>query len=134
LIEDNPGDVFLVREALREHGIVADLEVIEDGEVAYSYWDRYSDTVAPPCPDLVLLDINLPRRSGLEILERIRNTPPCANLNVVIVSSSMNRRDVEQAHRLGIQEYFRKPTHLEAFLQLGAIVQSVEAKRAEAEG
>jgi chemotaxis family two-component system response regulator Rcp1 len=134
LIEDNLADVFLIQEALREHKIRAELEVINDGETAYSYWDRYAGVSAAPCPDLILLDINLPRRSGLEILERIRDTPLCAKVNVLIVSSSANARDVEEAKRLGIRGYFRKPTHLEAFLELGALRKSIPSGNSEIHG
>jgi CheY-like chemotaxis protein len=119
------GDVLLVQEALREHQVSAELEVINDGETAYRHWNRYSESAEVQCPDLVLLDLNLPRRSGLEILERIRQTPACAALKVIIVSSSMHPPDVQRAHQLGIQEYFRKPTHLEGFMQLGAVVNRV---------
>lgn len=127
LVEDNPSDVLLVEEALREHNVSADLEVLADGEVAYSYWDRFSRTGGPPCPDLVLLDINLPKRDGMEILQRIRETPHCAELKVIIVSSSMKTDDLEKARQMGVYEYFRKPSHLDAFMQLGLIIKRLQS-------
>ena len=125
IVEDNPSDVFLIEEALREHNVAAQLEILPDGEMAYSYWGRFLDANRPPCPDLILLDINLPKRNGLEVLERIRSTPACAHTPVVIVSSSIKSDDLSKARELGISHYFRKPSHLEAFLELGAIIKGL---------
>ncbi len=128
LIEDNPADVMLVEEALHQHEIAAELHVIADGEVAFAYWNELLDSRTRACPDLVVLDLNLPRRSGLEILERIRTASRCANVNVIVASSSSNPVDVGRAHALGIQEYFRKPRHLEEFMNLGVLIKAVQQR------
>jgi len=128
LIEDNPADVMLVEEVLRQHEIVAELQVISDGEVAFAYWNELSNSFPGACPDLVVLDLNLPHRSGLEILERIRTAPRCADVNVIIASSSSNPVDLKRARALGIQEYFRKPSHLKEFMHLGVVIKDVNQR------
>ena len=122
LIEDNLADVLLIKEALSEHEVLADLEVLTDGETAYNYWNQFSNSSEAARPDLVLLDLNLPKRSGLEILQRIRETPLCAALKIMVISSSANPRDMQQASHLGIHQYFRKPNHFEEFLELGRLI------------
>jgi two-component system, chemotaxis family, response regulator Rcp1 len=132
VIEDNPADLMLISEAFREHKVDAELEVLSDGELAYQYWDRFSDGDSPLRPDVVLLDLNLPKRTGLEILRRMRESPECKNLPIIIVSSSGNPRDIAEAEGLGVYRYFRKPTHLDQFLELGRIVKNLHPVPAKA--
>jgi len=124
LIEDSLADVGLIKEALREHDVLADLEVLTDGETAFAYWDQFFAAAKPICPDLVLLDLNLPKRSGFEILRRIREVPHCSQVGVVMMSSSTSARDMQQAAALGILHYFRKPTHFDEFLELGRLIKN----------
>ena len=125
VIEDNPADLMLIEEALREHKVDAEVEVLSDGEVAYQYWDRFSDGNSSLRPDVVLLDLNLPKRTGLEVLRRMRESPEYKDLRVIIVSSSGNPRDIAEAEGLGVYRYFRKPTRLDQFLELGRIVKNL---------
>ena len=120
LVEDNPGDVALVREALYENGIRSELTVIFDGERAVELFDRL-DRDRMRCPDLVLLDLKLPKRDGHEILERMRASVHCAHVPVVIVTSSNAREDRDKAAKLGATRYIRKPHRLDEFIQLGAV-------------
>jgi two-component system, chemotaxis family, response regulator Rcp1 len=129
LIEDSLADVGLIREALREHDVPADLEVLADGETAFRYWDRFFIATPPTCPDLVLLDLNLPKRSGFEILRRIREVPHWSAIGVVRMSSSTSARDMQQASALGILHYFRKPTHFDEFLELGRLIKSLDDRK-----
>jgi CheY-like chemotaxis protein len=124
VIEDNLADVRLIKEALREHDVLADLEIITDGEAAYGYWNQFFTSSDSLCPDLVLLDLNLPKRSGFEILRRIREAPRCSGVGVVMMSSSTSPRDIQQASALGILHYFRKPTHFDQFLELGRLIKN----------
>ena len=128
LIEDNLADVMLIEEALSEHEVLADLEILTDGEAAYNYWDQFLSSPAMPRPDLVLLDLNLPKRGGLEVLQRIREIPLCAALKVMVISSSANPNDMRQAAALGIHHYFRKPNHFEEFLELGRTIKNLQSK------
>ena len=122
LAEDNPADVGLVREALREHKVHCDLYVIGDGEQVLSFIDRLDLDSELPCPDLLLLDLYLPRRDGNEVLKHLRASERCAKTPVVILTSSDSPRDYENAERNAAIHYFRKPSSLVQFLQLGTIV------------
>lgn len=121
LAEDNPGDVYLIREALQLQDFEFDLVVQQDGEQMLAFLDRIEAGEAP-CPDLVLLDLNLPKRSGETLLERMRESPLYAQVPVIIVTSSASPRDRETASRLGASSYFQKPSDFEEFMRLGAIV------------
>ena len=134
LIEDNLADVMLIQEALKEHEVLADLEVLTDGEAAYDYWSQFVSLSAVPFPDLVLLDLNLPKRGGLEILQRIREIPLCAALKIMVISSSANPRDMQQASALGVYHYFRKPNHFEEFLELGHFIKKLQSGQKQALG
>ncbi len=120
LIEDNPADVELVREALEAAGLEHVLHVTPDFETAKDYIDDLQG--GAPCPDILLLDLNLPKGNGLELLQAFRTSPQCHRVPVVVVSSSDASRDRDQAARLGAAQYFRKPTDLKEFMKLGAIV------------
>src|SRR5579871_4908274 len=125
LIEDAEPDVFLVREALRQAGLNFNLNVLDDGEKAMDYIDRLEENHATSCPRLVLLDLNLPKRTGDQILERIRHSARCRQVPVVIVTSSDSPRDKSQTTQLGATEYFRKPSRLDDFMKLGPLVRSL---------
>lgn len=125
LAEDNPGDVFLVQQALEEHRIEHELHVVTDGAEALAYLARMGTPGAAPCPDLLLLDLNLPKVDGPQVLSEFRQHPDCAETPVIVVSSSDAERDRARLAPLGIARYFRKPTDLTAYLQLGALVREV---------
>jgi CheY-like chemotaxis protein len=122
LVEDNPGDMLLVREALSEHGLVFDLEVASNGEKAIEFIDALDDDDTKPCPEVMLLDLNLPRRSGEEVLERLHVSTRCKDIPTIVMSSSEDPHDHAMAARLGVTNYFRKPTDLNAFMTLGSLV------------
>jgi CheY-like chemotaxis protein len=117
LAEDNPADVYLVREALKEHGVTSAVRVAADGrEVlkiisAEDHWR----------PDLIILDLNLPRHDGLEILEKLKSAGISGNVPTVVLTSSDSPGDRRTANDLGVTRYLRKPSNLEQFLQLGAV-------------
>ena len=124
LAEDNKGDVFLVQEALELHGVRAHLTVYRDGEQMYRFIDHI-DVGKVPCPDLVLLDLNLPKRNGEALLTRMRQSPRCAQVPVIIVTSSDSPNDRETIARLGASSYFRKPSDFDEFMKLGSTVKNV---------
>jgi len=122
LIEDAEPDVFLVREALRQAGIAFQLKVLDDGEKAIEYIDQLDGNSGAACPNLVLLDLNLPKRTGDQILEHIRQSVRCSQVPVLIVTSSDSPRDKTQTTQLGATAYFRKPSRLDEFMALGPLV------------
>jgi CheY-like chemotaxis protein len=126
LLEDNPGDILLVQKALQKHHIRNRLHVIRDGEEALAYVARIGQPGGEPMPDLVLLDLNLPKADGGQILSAVRQHPGCARVPVIIVSSSATLRDQARMAQLGVARYFRKPLDFDEFMQLGAVVREVE--------
>ncbi len=127
LAEDNPGDIFLVRKALEEHAIAHELHVVSDGEEALAFVAHMGQPGRAPCPDVLLLDLNLPKVDGPELLKQFRKHPACADIPVIAMSSSDMHRDRARMAELGVVRYFRKPSDLQAFLQLGALVREVLA-------
>jgi two-component system, chemotaxis family, response regulator Rcp1 len=122
LAEDNPGDVFLVRRALEKQGLDVNLVIVEDGQAALQFIERADADPAIDCPDLILLDLNLPRASGNRVLTRLRQSPRCATTPIIVITSSDSPLDKESASRLGANEYFQKPVDLAGFMQIGRIV------------
>jgi two-component system, chemotaxis family, response regulator Rcp1 len=124
--EDSEPDVLLIREALSLAEIPQDrIQVAHDGEKAIRLFEQLEDDVPPVCPDLVLLDINLPKKKGADILRRIRASTKCPATKVLIVTSSDLQRDREQMEQLGANGYFRKPSDYTAFMELGRVVRKL---------
>jgi CheY-like chemotaxis protein len=119
IVEDNPPDLLLVREALREHSVNCEVAVAVDGDEAADAIDQI-DAEAMPVPELIILDLNLPKRSGYEVLVHIRDSAQCANQPVIILTSSDAPKDREEAARLGATLYIQKPSNLEDFMKIGA--------------
>jgi CheY-like chemotaxis protein len=128
LAEDNRGDVFLVRAALKEHHIDHELMVVADGARAINYIERIGAPDAP-CPDVFLLDLNLPKADGHQVLEHFRAHPMCQTTPVIVVTSSDTPSDRQRAQHLGAARYFRKPSEIDEFLQLGAVIKEVVARQ-----
>lgn len=124
LAEDNRADVLLVRESLRAYGVLHQLHVVEDGGEALAFLAHAVENggSAQPRPDLLLLDLDLPRVDGSQVLQEIRANAELAELPVIIVSSSDAPGDRESVAKLGISAYFYKPCDLDGFLELGAVV------------
>ena len=132
LAEDNPGDVFLVSRALEKHHVDADLEVVQDGQAALRIVDRADADEQAFSPDLVLLDLNLPRANGSRILQRIRQSRKYAKTPIVVVTSSDSPVDRATAEQFGAAHYFQKPSDLASFMELGGIVRKLLADAAAA--
>jgi chemotaxis family two-component system response regulator Rcp1 len=125
VVEDAEPDVFLVREALEQSGLEFDLHVLDDGEKALDFIDRVDRGDNVPRPNLLLLDLNLPKRSGGQVLERVRQSRVCGDVPVVILTSSDSPKDKSQAAHFRATEYFRKPSRLEEFMRLGPLVRGL---------
>jgi DNA-binding response OmpR family regulator len=122
LAEDNLPDALLVREAIKLENLPLEVHVASDGERAVD-WIAKVERGDPdvPRPHVFLLDLNLPRVDGFEILRRIRASEKCKNVAVLVVTSSDSAADRETAAKLGAG-YFRKPTSLEEFLKIGSVL------------
>jgi chemotaxis family two-component system response regulator Rcp1 len=118
LAEDNPADVYLIREALKEHGVECTVRTAADGKDALTLLCSLDQ---PYRPDLIILDLNLPRHDGIEILQTVRSNEATARIPVVVLTSSDSPRDRLTANELGATRYVRKPSNLEQFMELGAI-------------
>lgn len=119
IVEDNRGDVLLVEVALREAGLQFELIHMADGEKAIEYLRTLSNGNRGSSLDLVLLDLNLPKRDGWEVLEELRAVQMEHPVPVVILSSSSAPQDLARAERLGVLNYIRKPSTLDEFLAIG---------------
>jgi two-component system, chemotaxis family, response regulator Rcp1 len=128
IAEDSKSDVFLIRQAIQKSGIDAHVHVVDDGERTVKFFERAEAEATAPCPDLILLDINMPRYKGGDILRRLRASPRCANALVVIVTSSDSQRDRDEMNALGADGYFRKPSEFAEFMKLGHLVREVLAR------
>ena len=121
LVEDSPADVYLVQEVMRAEGLAIDIVIADDGESAIQILDRM-DGSGQELLNVLLLDLNIPRKNGNCVLERLRKSPLCGGIPVVMMSSSDSPKDRQRAFDLGVTEYFRKPSTLDEFRQLGKLV------------
>ena len=122
IAEDNRADVYLIEEALRRHGFAYRLEIADNGEDMLKLIARIDRDPSLRCPDLFLVDLNLPRRTGDEVLAQIRESSRCAHVPVIVITSSNSPQDRARAQELGASFYFRKPADLELFMTIGRIV------------
>jgi CheY-like chemotaxis protein len=121
LVEDNEDDIFLMKRALKNAGIINALHVVEDGQQAIDYLSgagEYSDRGAHPLPALVFLDLKLPIKRGLEVLAWIKDQPELETLVVIVLTSSNEPPDVKEAYRLGANSYIVKPPTASQLLDL----------------
>lgn len=121
IIEDNPGDVTLLGLALQRAGVQCDVSVIEDGGAALEFFRQEK----PHVPDLVILDLNLPKADGREVLSAMRSTRMFSNVPVVIWTSSNAPHERAQLNALGFTRYLVKPPDLNEFLKLGEVIRDV---------
>lgn len=125
LVEDNSADVFLVEQAIEVHQVPVQLVVAEDGEQACRYFEQIAADESARRPDVVLLDLNLPKKSGAEVLEELQKSQKFQSMPVIVLTSSDSPEDRQQMAKLGADRYFRKPTSYKEFLKIGAILKEV---------
>ena len=125
LVEDNPADVDLLRRALRSAQLNFELTVIEDGADALAFVRQKEKEAGTPAPDLVVLDMNLPKNSGLEILEAMRASRVFADVPVAILTSSSSPRERTKMEGLRVGRYITKPPDLEEYLRIGLIIKTL---------
>lgn len=130
MVDDNPGDIFLVRTAFQEEGIDVEFRVASSGPAAYYLFRQLAEDASQPVPDLLVLDLNMPGFNGIQLLAYIRMQAALQRLKVVILSSTSRPRDQARAMELGAGAYLVKPLdwpsysglvhHLKSFLEHGA--------------
>lgn len=124
-VEDEEIDVFLFRHVFEMTGITSPLRAVSDGQLAIDYLSGsgvYSDRDRYPMPYLVLLDLNLPMRSGFEVLKWIRQHPVLKTLVVIVFSSSALQQDVNEAYELGANSYIAKPSEIQKILEVAQLL------------
>lgn len=124
LVEDNPGDAHLTRDTLEQSKLLVDIAVTTDGEDALDYLLARGSYVGVALPDLIVLDLNLPRLGGREVLAEMKQHEQLRSIPVVVLTSSDAEKDVVMSYKLGASCYVTKPVGLEAFQ---AIVKSIES-------
>ena len=118
LVEDSPGDVRLTQEALRDAKMQNNLHVASDGMEATSFLWRHGKHAHAPRPDLILLDLNLPKKAGREVLEEIKLDPSLKSIPVVILTTSAAEEDILRSYQLHANCYITKPVNLDQFLKV----------------
>ena len=123
LVEDNPGDIRLTKEALRNGDVAVSLNVARDGVEAIDFLHRQGSFANAPRPDIILLDLNLPRKNGREVLSEIKGDPNLKRIPVLVMTTSRADQDIDRAYSLNANCYITKPMDLDEFLR---IVKSIE--------
>jgi two-component system response regulator len=123
LVEDSQGDIRLTQEALRESRIVNELRVVTDGAAAIRYLFKQDEFADASSPDLILLDLNLPKKNGMEVLREIKSRPETAVIPVVMLTTSTAEEDIMRSYQLFVNAYISKPVRYEDFL---LVIRSIE--------
>lgn len=123
LVEDNEGDILLTTEALEEAKINNEVKVLRDGEKAIEYLDALKNAQPYALPDLILLDVNLPRKNGHEVLIHIKNDPQLQKLPVIMLTTSSSAKDIDQAYQEHVNCYIVKPVEAASFLEMVASIE-----------
>jgi CheY-like chemotaxis protein len=123
LVEDDPGDVLITREAFAQNKLRNHLSVVSDGEAALAFLRRKAEYADAPRPDLILLDLNLPRKAGHEVLAEIKTDPELQRIPVVVLTTSDAEEDVLRSYDLHANAYVTKPVDFDRFLH---VVQQID--------
>ncbi len=118
LVEDNPGDVRLTREALKDAKVLNDVHVVQDGVEAMQFLHREGKFANVPTPDMILLDLNLPRKDGREVLAEVKADPKLKRIPVVILTTSKADEDILRTYNLHANAYITKPVDLNRFIEI----------------
>lgn len=131
LVEDNEGDVRLVKEAFRESNVEKSFSVAKDGEDALNFLYKRGQYTESVRPDIILLDINLPRKNGFEVLEQIKGDASLKRIPVIMLSSSSNQDHVFKSYDLGANCYVTKPVDFDEYIQVVKIIDAFWFDRAK---
>jgi CheY-like chemotaxis protein len=122
VVEDNEADVFLLKEAVSLHNLGVELYVVENGALAIAYIESADRDSTAPCPCLCLLDMNLPLRSGAEVLQRLRTSQRMAKVPAIVMTSSRSQLERDEIMRLGASAFFHKPISYGEFMDIGKLL------------
>ena len=117
LVEDSHGDVVLVKEALKQAAVTVSLNVVYDGEAALAFLHKEEPYAQAQTPDLMLLDLNMPKKSGREVLAALKSDPTLKDIPVVILTSSSKEQDIRDSYALCANLYLQKPLELDAYFE-----------------
>jgi chemotaxis family two-component system response regulator Rcp1 len=118
LVDDNPGDVRLTREALKDAKVLNEIHVARDGVEAMQFVHREGSFKNAPMPDLILLDLNLPRKDGREVLADIKQDPKLCHIPIVVLTTSKAEEDIVKTYNLHANAYITKPVDLNRFVEI----------------
>jgi len=124
LVEDNPGDIRLTEEAFKEANLECNLHVVEDGVEALNFLNQKGDYKDAPKPDFILLDLNLPKKDGRQVLKEIKESSALKYIPVIILSTSKSEDDIIQTYNLHANCYISKPVDLDNFIE---VVQNIKS-------
>jgi two-component system, chemotaxis family, response regulator Rcp1 len=123
VVEDNPGDVHLIKHALRMVGAQHNVSSVADGAAALAFVRRQGEHAHAPRPDVILLDLNLPKRGGREVLRELKKDPELQEIPVLVLTSSEAQQDIRESYALKANCYITKPVELQDFL---AVVHAID--------
>lgn len=123
MVEDNPGDIELSKIALKDGKLINDLHIVEDGEAALDYLHQRGEYKNAVHPDIILLDLNLPKISGREVLKDIKEDESLSSIPVIVLSSSEDAADIKESYSLNANSFVTKPVKVKDFI---AVVSSIE--------
>ena len=125
IVEDNPTDVVMLKRSLVEHAISHELTVIDDGEEAIEYLAKCNEVTKP---DLIIIDLNLPQKDGLDVLRKYRFSPLLVNTKMLVLTSSEAPGDRNRAELIGVDAYLQKPREMAAYLAIGSTIKELLGK------
>jgi CheY-like chemotaxis protein len=129
LVEDTELDVFLIRQALGQAGLAFELRVLVNGEEALEFISKIDSDKTVPLPHLIVLDLNLPKVNGGQVLERVRQSSRCAPVPVLVLTSSDSPKDRAIVAQFSATQYFRKSSRLDEFMSLGPVIRELLERR-----
>jgi chemotaxis family two-component system response regulator Rcp1 len=132
VVEDNPADIFLIRKTISATELEVTVHIVKDGEAATLFFDEADRDDSAPCPRLAIIDLNLPRKNGIEVITHLRLSRRCRNASVIVVSTSNALKDRDAVMVSGANAYFRKPSEYDEFLKLSGLILEWFPKGSEA--
>jgi len=124
LVEDNPGDVRLIKEAFRDSPSVGNFQVTVDGEAAIDYLSKVGENGLNARPDMIFLDLNLPKKNGLEVLEEIKSNPVLRSIPIVVLTTSNSEEHIYRSYNLNANCYITKPVDFNEFMNVVKVIET----------